>query len=524
MTDHETPGRDGGRSGGRFSRRTVLRGIAGAVIGAGAGAARCREAVASPGSASRPVNSHAAERFIWKLDRPSKPALPYSYFWTWDHSTNWMLDDPGILNFGCDNRYLKQPETYLEDYSRLTDLAAGLGVKGILIWGFLRDDHGGVDFGKRVADYAADKGVIIKPGVGTNWYGGVYYQGEHPYNIETFVRKNLDARLIDEQGNPQEHGICPTHPGFVEWLQEGVRWLFREFNIGGANLENGDYMVCDCPRCREHLAQWPKNEPPFWRDQYLGYGVALRAIEDQLKDKFVTWATYQGFNPGKPADDKHRGAYLLCDRPALVDKLPADAVCQWTLTRMVRNKPLPLTAYLDDGTPAEAQSAEFWPADVKPPTRRSVGFLHQASQWHGSTRYNEAVSTIKEGCLRAYRAGLEGVSIHGEVSTMHVPWALNYLAFSHFIHWPEDTLRAWGRKTLGEVLGSEAEGEAYAELFAHWQAGLLTNAHKKDLRQRTRAMTNAVAARGEHLDRLRFWSWLCNMVDGMGDRQTSSIF
>jgi len=31
---------------------------------------------------------------IWKFARP-KPALPNSYFWTWDHSTNWMLDDPG---------------------------------------------------------------------------------------------------------------------------------------------------------------------------------------------------------------------------------------------------------------------------------------------------------------------------------------------------------------------------------------------------------------------------------------------
>jgi hypothetical protein len=72
---------------------------------------------------------------IWALSRP-KPALPNSYFWTWDHSTNWMLDDPGLVNLGCDNRYLKRPETFVEDYRRLTDLAVGLGVKGIVIWGF----------------------------------------------------------------------------------------------------------------------------------------------------------------------------------------------------------------------------------------------------------------------------------------------------------------------------------------------------------------------------------------------------
>ena len=76
---------------------------------------------------------------IWNLSRPKKAALPNSYFWTWDHSTNWMLDDPGTLNWGCCNKYLKRPETFLEDYRRLTDFAAGLGVKGILIWGFIRD-------------------------------------------------------------------------------------------------------------------------------------------------------------------------------------------------------------------------------------------------------------------------------------------------------------------------------------------------------------------------------------------------
>ena len=79
------------------------------------------------------------------LERP-KPALPSSYFWTWDHRTNWVLDDPGCLNWGWRNKYLKQPETFVEDYRRLTDLAAGLGVKGIIIWGFLRDSHGGIEY------------------------------------------------------------------------------------------------------------------------------------------------------------------------------------------------------------------------------------------------------------------------------------------------------------------------------------------------------------------------------------------
>jgi hypothetical protein len=308
----------------------------------------------------------------------------------------------------------------------------------------------------------------------------------------------------------------------VQWLQEGIQWLFREFAIGGANLENGDYVVCHCPRCRARQEQWPKNEPAFWMHQYLGYEPALEAVQDQLESKLVTWATYKGFVPGG-ADKESKGAYLECSRPAMFDRLPADGLCQWTLTSMVRTPPLPLGSFLDDGTPPEALSNETWAADVRPPSARSVGYLHQGTQWSGHSRYHCVVGTIKEGCLRAYRAGLEGVSVQGEVSTMHVPWALNYLAFSHFIHWPEDSLRQFGRKTLAQVLGSEDEGEAFAELLAAWDGRSLSDAQKSDLAQREKALAGQVAA-GEDLVRWRFWHWLSAMSRGAVEPQMVGIF
>ncbi len=516
-----------GPGGGRVNRRSVIKGMIGGAAAGGWGAAGA-QGQSEPAAAAGSPRSSAAEgpgnesRLIWRLERP-EPALPSSYFWTWDHSTNWVWDDPGMLNFGCYNRYLKQPATYVEDYRRLTDLAAGLGVRGVLIWGFLRSSHGGIESARRVADYAASKGVAITPGVGTNWYGGVYYEGEHPFNIETFAKNHPDARSMDEKGQLLDNSVCPLHPRFVEWLQSGMQWLFREFAVGGANLENGDFVVCHCPRCKAQTAEWPSGEPDFWRHQYLGYDPALRAIEGQLKDKLVTWATYKGFVPGQPKDQTHTHAYMECERPAVVDKMPAGGVCQWTLTHMLRAEPLPLTRYLDNGVPDEALSSEHWPAGLKPPTRRSAGFIHQGSQWHRATRYDAIVSTIKEGCLRAYRAGLEGVSIHGEVSTLHIPWALNYLAFSHFIHWPEDSLRDWGRKTLGQVLGSHQEGEAFAELFAHWQARTLSEAQRKDLARRHRDLTGEVAA-GRHLTRWRFWNWLARVASQGQDSQTASSF
>jgi hypothetical protein len=459
---------------------------------------------------------------IWKLERPKKPALPSSYFWTWDHSTNWVLDDPGLQNFGCANRYLKRPETFVEDYRRLTDLAAGLGVKGILIWGFLRDSHGGVEFSKRVADYAASKGVAIMPGIGTTWYGGIYYEGDHPYNIETFVRENPDARMVDEKGESHEHGACPTHPAYLDWLTESIQWLFREFAIGGANLENGDFLVCHEPRCKAQKAQWPPDDPDFFRLQALSYVPALEAVADQLKDKLVTYATYTGFLPGSDPERKsHR--FMNCERPAMFDRLHPDGICQWTITEMVHFDQLPLTTFLDDGAPAEAFDNPRWPNDVKPPSNRSCGFLHQASQWNWVPRYEMAVSAIKEGCLKAYRTGLEGVSIHGEVTSRHIPWALNYLAFSHFIHWPEDSLREFGRKTMGQVLGGEDEGEHFVELLAAYDAGTIAEAQKKELSQRRWGYKAGLPQLGD-LDRYRFWAWLDRVASGQPEKHTASWF
>ena len=503
-------------------RRTVLKGLAGTVVGAGLCTGGSGALANRPQAGARESGPDSAWRMTWSLPRP-KPALFNSYLWTWDHSANWVWDDPGMLNFGAINRYLKQPGTYLEDYRRLVDLASGLGVRGLVVWGFLREAHGGIESAKRVAGYARSKNVVLMPGVGTNWYGGPYYEGEHPYNIQTFLDKHPDVRLITEKGDPSRDRVCPSHPRFKEWLQSGVRWLFREFDVGGANLENGDFLVCHCRRCTRLRADWPANEPEFMRHQYMGYAPALRAIEDQLGNKLVTWAAYGGFLPGKSDKGNPWRAYMECARPALVDKLPPDGVCQWTLSGMVRGEPLPLTEYLDNGTPTEALASERWPAAITPPSVRSSGYLHQGSQWHRPGRTDLNVSTIKEACLRAHRAGLEGVSIHAEVSAMHIPAALNYLAFSHFIHWPADSLRQFGTKTLSHVLGAEDDAGLFVELFARWDAGVLTDTDRKAISGRTSALERAVR-RGRDLIPWRFWNWLRHMAEGVVERHTASVF
>lgn len=458
--------------------------------------------------------------FTWDLERPAKPALPNSYFWTWDHSTNWVLDDPGLQEYGCRNPYQKQPATYLEDYRRLTEHAAGIGVKGIVIWGFLRDSHGGVDYSKRVAGYASERGIAIMPGFGTTWYGGAYYEGEHPYSLATFLRQHPDARMLDEKGQPRgysgENGACPAHPAYRNWLRESLQWLYREFAIGGINLENGDLLTDHHPLTQAARRDWPADDPEPFFFQGLSYKQALEAMAETLPATLGTYATYCGFDFGCGQPVVSQNVNLGRQPPAMLKVLPPQSLCQWTLSGMILQKPLPLAAYLTDGAPAAVFDNPTWPLTLRPPCQRSVGFVHQGSQWSHLHRYQVVVSSIKEACLRAHRSGLEGVSIHGEVSLRCIPYALNYLAFSHFIHWPEDTLLDFGRKTLGQVLGGPAEGEAFAELLAHWDAGTLTDD------QRTHANParfgydpHAVGNEAQDLVRYqqwRFWNWLQRAV------------
>lgn len=466
--------------------------------------------------------------YTWRIEHPSKALLPSSYFWTWDHSCNWYLDDSGLQVSGCYNRYYKQPETYLEDYRRLTDMAHGLGIKGIVIWGFLRDAHGGIEYARRVADYAASKGIAIMPGLGTTWYGGVYYEGSSKYSLPNFLAKYPDARMLDADGKPRGHagnyGACLAHPAYQEWLVESIEWLFREFNIGGVNLENGDFLVDYHPLVQALRKDWPADDSEVFFHQGMSYKQALDIMRSHLASKLCTYATYSGF---QYTDSVVQNTGMGKKPPAMFKVLPPEGIAQWTLTGMVRREALPLTAFLDDGSPATIYENPNWPKGLRPPNKRSTGFVHQASQWCHINRYECAVSTIKEACLRAYESGLEGVSIHGEVTTRHIPYALNYLAFSHFTHYPDATLRDFGKKTLGQVLGSEKDGEDFAVVLAHWDAGTLNDDLRKLATPENHGFSTVPCgsncADNESFQKYRFWEWLSYVAASAKRRHSASL-
>jgi hypothetical protein len=238
-----------------------------------------------------------------------------------------------------------------------------------------------------------------------------------------------------------------------------------------------------------------------------------------MRDQWITYATYSGFNPAHVAGDApHLTGSMGAGGPAFVRAFPEEAVAQWTLSGMVRAQPLPLTEFLDCGAPAAVYDNPNWPRGLRPPTRRSAGFIHQGSQWCG-TRYSLIVSTIMEGCLRAAESGLEGVSIHGEMTTRYLPWWLNYQALAHFTAHPGEDLRAFARARLAPVLGGNEQALLFIEALARWDAG---EPGGEDAKRVQEAAGGRPTSR-EQLRRYNLWNWLLRLLRLEPERATRSF-
>ena len=363
-----------------------------------------------------------------------QPNLKYRLLWTWDHSANWDLTQPGGQVEGCNNPYLKPPEAFLSDYRRAIDLMSELDLNGLIIWGFLRDTHGGAEAAKELCRYASERGVRILAGVGVMAYGGVYYQGKHKFSMEEWLRRYPEMSAIDEKGKPYDwqsrpdgprmQALCPSREENIEWCLEGVKWLIDNFDIGGINYESGDYGICHCSLCRERKSGIDIMAPGKETDRINVsfdtmadvYPILMETVHDVRPDLWQTYSPYCGY---KRAMAESVNMFL--------DPIPDYAICQWTLTHMLN------------------EEEDFpWENDLQFPAKHNIGYFHQGSQWFETLgggnpqgRYDSIVRTIREAASRGFRSGLEGLVMHGEVSATHPVWASNYRAFSHFCRRPD---------------------------------------------------------------------------------------
>lgn len=83
----------------------------------------------------------------------------------------------------------------MEDYSRLIDFMSLHRISGVTIYGFLRDNHGGIESVQALYRYAAERGVRILPRVGINAYGGIYWEGDHRYIRACLKQHGGDGRI-----------------------------------------------------------------------------------------------------------------------------------------------------------------------------------------------------------------------------------------------------------------------------------------------------------------------------------------
>jgi len=332
--------------------------------------------------------------------------IKHRFLWTWDHSTNWSKKNIAIQERGCFNPYLKSPDIFLEDYYLLLDFMEEMGFNGLIIWGLFRDTHGGEKYAERIIRYAKKKKIKILPGIGLGAYGGIYYEGNHPYNLKTHILKNPKLAAIDKKGKKREDVLCPSKEENIEWYLKGIDWLFDNFEIDGVNLETGDYGICWCSDCKKRRGE----ESTFSVKDIKVYLPVIEKIHQKSPSCLITMALY--IPP-------------FTDEISVFFDLPSYIILQWRLTEIIEEYPI---NYIDKNKFLKYKNKMFLL-----PQKTQIGFFHQGSQWFLNTRHECVIKSIYNACKLARELNLSGVITHGEVQPYENPeWFLNYTAFSYF--------------------------------------------------------------------------------------------
>jgi hypothetical protein len=382
---------------------------------------------------------------VRRIDVRREPALPYRLFWTWDHSTNWYLEQVGLQEVGAANYYGKPSDGFVQDYRRLIDFMSRNRLNGLVVYGFLRDNHGGVEAAKEIARYGAERGVRILPGVGINSYGGVYWEGNHKYNLPTWLRQNPHLRADSEANrrfpkNPYTELACPSKPENLAYHVEAIRWLCEEFEIGGINFETGDYGICDCADCRSRRTNTGRWSLADVADLYPPLFEAARGTRPDL------WLVAEAYFDN------------LLDREAVAPlaSLPPDTIAQYCINR------------------------QYWPRVreeltrehvAKLPLRSNVVRTHMGSQWNprprnaATERYQPVARDFADLARLATTTGMDGMDVFGEVSAFSTVNEINDLAYATFAYDRDATWDGFVSQVLGPRLGGADRAAEYLSLL-----------------------------------------------------------
>ena len=358
--------------------------------------------------------------------------------YTWDYRMRWAPGDRPLERGMGGRSYTDGAETFIEDYSRAFEWFGRHGYDGVLIWGFLRDSHGGVDAARELCRRAAGAGVKVIAGVGVNCYSGVYWEGDNPYNLQNWITRHPElaarGRFRDWFADAQAAGadppprrmicassdgggsvLCPSKKENVQWLKDGLSWLLDEVPVDGLWYEVGDYGMCCCDECKDRIG----HTEPYSLDAMVDVVPAVMQHVRGIREDLQQLTLYYGNMP----------YYLGLDLGILEKYLPDLAWCVWRL---------------GDWPGWASVAQEPWQSvvgdaqDVRSVTGRDIAFFPYSS-FAGHDEDLMAVERIHTACRTICEKGLNGFMMMGELRT---PSALaNYIAADFFLANP--TASVW---------------------------------------------------------------------------------
>lgn len=387
----------------------------------------------------------------------------YKLFWTWDHSTNWTLNVPGNQSCGSGNAYTKNPEVFLSDYKRVVNWCAENGIDGVGIVGLLRDKHGGIETARELCGYAREHGVRIYAIVGLYAYGGVFHEGNSPYSLDSFLKKNPDCMGRETDGSPLLRKFwppsggggamlegCPSSKKLNKFILESLDWLFKTIpELGGIQMETGDNCSCMCGKCREKRHADLKNGGPVSFENMADiYPDAVKTVLSRSPDAWAICETYHHFLP-RDADASNFGAGVLPESLNALTKVPEQAFWQWVCDQQL--------------------NTDSWKETDRIPEvlkkYRHIMRSHYGTYWRPETTRNALdVKKIRIQCRLSSLAGIQGVSIFGENSPFHPNAEFNYLALSYFGDHPMASIGEFADKIMAPRLGGKGLAEKYLSM------------------------------------------------------------
>jgi hypothetical protein len=404
--------------------------------------------------------------WVEPVDVVLRPALPKRLMWSSVGGANWNPDfdkfqssqSPSGLAAAIANE-----STYLDHTRWLIDFLSEHKFNGLIFWGLAGTATGGVEPGKKMSHYAKEAGIRVLPLIGTGIYSG-FFHGDHPFNINTWSTSHPDARCVKQDGTPYGDSITPCNPESVKFFREGAEWLFTTFpDIGGVNLENGDWMSCwndDCSAAKS----LPENDPNFYWDMIASQRDIIEIGLRHQPDAWMTFATYTPFTEPLIRRDlttamKQKLAKAVVYPPHFLDQVDPRSIAQWTVSGM--------------------NGEAIWPANSGPPPGRlkhHIAFTHtnsfygqkyDAARWWAepNATFDESSPILFFQIPQAIKTGFEGFVIKGFVGDVSPANELFYLAAEELLWNPQSTPEAFLKNRLSVAYGGTERAEHFVKML-----------------------------------------------------------